>query len=236
MAGQLNSFAYRPIESWPGELTRDRKPSQFSAEFRHTLRLLSDEVDHLTDPRFDTLIVIQLAVDERDLRKDESGLKAHVRTQHPGVIVSFESDVAGPLRFSCDRFDDGWRGKAGWRDNVRAIALGLEALRKVDRYGIGTGREQYTGFGALPPGQPIAMGAAMTVDEAALFLAEQAGQGAGRAHRMTEGASITLTYREAVKRHHPDAGGDPEIFRRLTVARDLLIANAPDVVRIDDRS
>lgn len=26
MAGQLNSFAYRPIESWPGELTRDRKP------------------------------------------------------------------------------------------------------------------------------------------------------------------------------------------------------------------
>lgn len=224
MAGQLNSITYRPIETWPGELTRHRRGSQFSADFRSTVRLLSDEVDHLTDPQFDTLIVVQLAVDERELRRDGSGLLAHVQPEHPGVIVSFESDDAGPLRFSCDRYDAG-RGQ-GWRHNLRAIALGLQALRAVDRYGLGSGREQYTGFGALPPGAPMAMGAAMTVEEAALLLAESAGQGAGLAHRLTEGEGIVLAYRVAAKRHHPDAGGDPDLFRRLTEARDLLVAHA----------
>lgn len=40
-----------------------------------------------------------------------------------------------------------------WRHNVRSIALGLEALRAVDRYGISRRGEQYAGFrGALPAG------------------------------------------------------------------------------------
>lgn len=235
MARALNTFVYRPIETWPGTLTTDRKPSQFSSEWRQTLRLLSDEIDHLTDPDVYTLVVIQLAVSERDIRKDETGLLAHVRTEHPGVIVSFESD-RGPLRFSCDRFDDGWRGKAGWRDNVRAIALALEALRKIDRYGIGQGGEQYTGFGALPPGQPLAMGAAMTLEQAAQLLAEHSSPVTGGAagDRLVEGLTakliagdgVQLAYRVAAKRHHPDAGGNPDTFRRLTEARDLLLGGA----------
>lgn len=36
-----------------------------------------------------------------------------------------------------------------WQDNLRAIALGLEALRKVERYGITRGTEQYTGWKML---------------------------------------------------------------------------------------
>lgn len=40
-----------------------------------------------------------------------------------------------------------------WQHNVRSIALGLEALRAVDRYGISRRGEQYAGFrGALPAG------------------------------------------------------------------------------------
>jgi len=35
-----------------------------------------------------------------------------------------------------------------WRHNVRSIALGLEALRAVDRYGISRRGEQYAGFRA----------------------------------------------------------------------------------------
>jgi hypothetical protein len=230
MPAALNSIVYRPIDVWPGELTRSRKPSQFSAEFRATLRLLSDEVDHLTDPKFDTLIVVQLAVDEGQIRKDETGLLAHAQTQHPGVIVSFEADQ-GPLRFSCDRFSDGWNRKAGWRDNLRAVALALEALRKIDRYGIGSGREQYVGFNALPPGQPMAMGAAMTIEEAARLLAECSVPNATGddarvrylSDRLLAGEGIQLAYRVAAKHHHPDAGGDAELFRRLTEARDLLL-------------
>lgn len=211
MPRDLNTFVYRPIETWPGTFTSDRKASQFSSEWRQTLRLLSDEVDHLTD------------------RKDETGLLAHVRTEHPGVIVSFESD-RGPLTFSCDRFDDGWRGKAGWRDNVRAIALALEALRKIDRYGIGQGGEQYTGFGALPPGQPMAMGATMSIDQAAELLSAHSIESplSGRriwttAQVLTDPDAVRSAYRIAAKTHHPDAGGDPDTFRRLTEARDLLL-------------
>lgn len=35
-----------------------------------------------------------------------------------------------------------------WQHNVRSIALGLEALRAVDRYGISRRGEQYAGFRA----------------------------------------------------------------------------------------
>lgn len=36
-----------------------------------------------------------------------------------------------------------------WEDNLRAIVLGMEALRKVARYGIVKGNEQYTGWRQL---------------------------------------------------------------------------------------
>lgn len=35
--------------------------------------------------------------------------------------------------------------------------------------------------------------------------------------------AIRRAYRERVKRHHPDAGGDVGEFRRLTTARDVLL-------------
>lgn len=42
-----------------------------------------------------------------------------------------------------------------WQHNIRSIALGLEALRAVDRYGISRRGEQYAGFrAALTPGEP----------------------------------------------------------------------------------
>jgi curved DNA-binding protein CbpA len=39
------------------------------------------------------------------------------------------------------------------------------------------------------------------------------------------GAAVTLAnvearYRELAKRHHPDQGGDPEVFKVITAARD----------------
>jgi hypothetical protein len=40
-----------------------------------------------------------------------------------------------------------------WQANLRAITLGLEALRRVQRYGIVKEDEQYTGFKALTSGR-----------------------------------------------------------------------------------
>jgi hypothetical protein len=46
-------------------------------------------------------------------------------------------------------------GPSGWQHNVRAIALTLEALRAVDRYGATETGQQYTGFKALPAGRAM---------------------------------------------------------------------------------
>src|SRR5579863_10251967 len=51
---------------------------------------------------------------------------AKLRTQ--GIILTFNSKH-GPLSYPCDKYSN-------WQANLRAIALSLEALRAVDRYGV----------------------------------------------------------------------------------------------------
>jgi hypothetical protein len=41
-----------------------------------------------------------------------------------------------------------------------------------------------------------------------------------------EQTEVVSAYRRLVRQHHPDLGGDPDAFRSLTVARDLLLADA----------
>lgn len=41
-----------------------------------------------------------------------------------------------------------------------------------------------------------------------------------------EKSEVVVAYRRLARQHHPDLGGDPETFRSLTVARDLLLADA----------
>lgn len=228
----------RPIEAWPGDLTPEgrRQVAQFSASWSDTQLLLEREVRFLTegDQRH---VVLQLAITDRDVRND-GWIRADARPEHPGVIVSFDS-LHGPLRYSTDRFSHAsfsvrkgqpgscrWTTERipGWQCNVRAIALGLEALRKIDRYGIASGGEQYHGWRALGAGTPMPA-AQMTVDEAARLLCDATmttiGEDASDIARVSV-LAMSL-WREAAKVHHPDAGGDPEMFRRLTEARDVLI-------------
>jgi hypothetical protein len=37
---------------------------------------------------------------------------------------------------------------------------------------------------------------------------------------------VVSAYRRLARQHHPDLGGDPDVFRALTVARDLLLGDA----------
>jgi hypothetical protein len=210
----------RPIDQWPGEFTKDRQPSPFSATWTDTVDILDRELYQL-DARN---AVLQLAVTEQQCRRD-GWIRADARPQHPGVILSFDS-VHGPLRYHTDRFmNRGWAGYLpGWQSNVRAIALGLEALRRVDRYGITRAGEQYRGWNALPPGGPVELGAAMTVDEAARTLADWSGQDGLLG--VNDPDVINAAWRRAARDHHPDHGGDPEQFRRITEARDLLLGRA----------
>ncbi len=103
-----------------------------------------------------------------------------------------------------------------------AATLGLEALRKVSRYGIGEHGEQYTGWKALPSG--IAMPATqMSKEDAARLLASEAvmtgdspddvirpwGQGGkGYDVLLRDPEEARKAYKLAAKSLHPDVGGD----------------------------
>lgn len=212
------SLTVRPIDVWPGEFTRHRRVSAFKVTYTDTLTLLRREVRALAALAKAPDIVAQLAVASDQIRLD-GDLRASVRPIHPGVIISFESRH-GPLRYHTDRFTDGY-GRVGWHDNLRAIALGLEALRKIDRYGITSDGEQYRGWQAIGDGStPPAT--SMTIEEAAELLVVAANVDMLVSDVVADGHLASGLWRKAARLHHPDVGGDPDKFRRLTTARNLL--------------
>lgn len=85
--------------------------------------------------------------------------------------------------------------------NIRAVAAGLEALRAVDRYGITSTAEQYAGFAQLTAGGP---------DPAR-----------GKVIAARHGSVA-----EALKRSHPDHGGDPRDLADVQAYRKLIGAGA----------
>lgn len=226
-------LVHRPIEVWPGRMTppdarraspfRTKDPSspygwgRKDVPLGDTLALLERELREL-GVRHEA--ILQVAVRERDIRLDGQ-VRADARPDHPGVILNFTSRH-GELSYACDTFTT-------WQANLRAIAKGLEALRLVDRYGIGEGR-QYTGYRAIGAGTPMPP-ATMTVEDAARFLIDHGEWGSTPAtvDEFLDGLGpevVTAYYRNAAKKLHPDAGGDPDLFKRLTEARDLLLADA----------
>lgn len=215
-------LTYRPIPEggWPGELRTDarRVRSPYSAGWRSTLDLLETQVDQLASKgRFRTNAVLQLAVPEHAIRQDGQIRSGAKRPEHPGVILSFEDRDGTPYQFYTDKYE---RGVDGWQHNVRAIAVGIEALRKIERTGLNTGTEQYRGFQALGSGIEMGPASAMTVDEAVRVMHDAA---PGAHWEWDEPTQVKAAYRVASKGMHPDAGGDPAAFRRLTEARDVLI-------------
>lgn len=145
----------RPLQGWVGDRTpaaarkrhaftrqqvkRDREGRSYKSYDREpmpwsdTLLILDRELTALAA----SSVVLQIDVPERDIRIDGQ-LRASARPADPAVRLLFDSRH-GALSYQCDQF-------ATWQDNGRAIALGLEALRKVERYGITTHGEQYKGW------------------------------------------------------------------------------------------
>jgi hypothetical protein len=168
-----------------------------------TLDLLGSEAEKLGAK----LVVLQIDADETDIRRDGM-LRARAKVGHPGVVVSFNSKY-GPLRYATDAYEQQYSTEApGWQANVRAVALAMQALRAVDRYGVTKRGEQYVGWRAI--GAPV--DGFSSADEALRWMREKAGPG-------PEDASL---YRVLAKRLHPDAGGDPADWDRLDKARQLL--------------
>lgn len=116
--------------------------------------------------------------------------RAGARTDHPGIVLAFTArniDGHPELRYASDRFTT-------WQENLRAVALGLEALRKLERYGIASRGQQYAGWKELEaPGPSAARGRDLI----------------GR-----HGSVVA-----ALKATHPDHGGDAADFADVQAAR-----------------
>ncbi len=181
------------VDHWPGTKTASaaRKHSTFRASYAKTLDVLERELHHLRAKD----ILIQAYFERRDIRND-GWPRSSARPSEPGVIVTF-SVKTGTMSFPCDRFD-------GWEDNLRAIALSLEALRQVDRYGVTRNNEQYRGFAQL---QEAAHGRASAID----FFTRLTGWDRQQVQADPQGA-----YRLACRAVHPDVrGGSHEKFTEM---------------------
>lgn len=208
-------LTFRPVKvrppDWKPAYAR-RATNPFGATYGKTLIDLEREITHLggTDP------FLQLDTTDADLRLDGQ-LRAGARVEHPGVILTFDTKKHGPLTYDTDRYDH-------WHTNLRAIALGLDCLRRVERYGIAERGQQYAGYREIGTG--IALGPAeMSRAQAARILVDAAEVPWPPDDLVLNPELTTTTYRAAARLHHPDNGGDPTVFRTITTARDILLAS-----------
>lgn len=189
----------RPFDNPPKS---GKQGSPFDATLFTTLELLARELKMLRARK----IILQVGYREQDLRQDGMP-RANSKMIHDAVALSFDSKW-GPLRYETNEFIGRW-SQEGWQQNLRAIVLGMEALRKVDRYGVSKRGEQYQGWQQIPAKTGAPEDALATREDARRFLDEHGG-----------------TFAEAVKKLHPDVGGDPDLFRAAVKARKILGAAA----------
>jgi hypothetical protein len=193
-------FEFRPIKAWPREMTKNRKRAQFKAGYNPSLALLDNELLKLGASN----VVFEIALTDADIRLDGRP-RSGAKPSHPGVIVSFDTKH-GRLSYPCDTFDR-------YEDNVRAIALSLEHLRAVDRYGVTKRGEQYAGWSQLPP--PMVTEPPMTLEAAREIFKAVTGS-------VPMWATLNELYHKAVMKTHPDRGGDARSFRQVQRAKEVF--------------
>lgn len=191
----MSFYTVRPISDRTA-FTGKHQRSQFSAGWSSTEVLLLREVRALAGRN----LILECDVTESDLRLDGQ-IRSTARPFGPAIRVAFESRH-GPLVYATDRF-------MFWQDNVRAIGLGLEALRRVDRYGITSRGEQYTGWKAIEAG-------GMGISEARDVLARLSPD-----HRRD--GNLRSLWRAAQKAAHPDRNdGDRTLWDQVEQAARVL--------------
>ncbi|HVX56954.1 MAG TPA: J domain-containing protein [Candidatus Saccharimonadales bacterium] len=135
------------------------------------------------------------------LRLDGVPYSNRAQPEDPGAAVYFELK-GKPVSLACDKW-------LRVEDNVYAIAKHIESLRAQDRWGVGSIERAFTGYMALPA----------------------VGESSASDWWKTLGVPINATpeqvreaYRLLVRKHHPDVGGDPEMFHRVQSAMDKFEA------------
>lgn len=115
----------------------------------------------------------------------------------PGAAVYFRLK-GKPRCLACDRWDR-------VADNIAAIAQHVDALRRIDRYGVGTMEQAFAGYAALTTSVAEWWQVLKLSPTATLIQVEEA-------------------YKRLAKEHHPDVGGSHEAMAKLSEARETARA------------
>lgn len=195
---------------WPGKRTSYPKAAPFKSQWTKTQHMLAREISHLGGRKVE--IALELPRGAMDLRQDGQ-MKADARPK-AAVIVSFIDNDGQRHAYPCDRF-------AWWQDNLYAIAVVLEDLRRAERYGVQSSLIR-AGFKALPaPGQTTNT---ISADAAASIVASFSIYDSQSVRTDREVAKKAI--REAVNRTHPDRNaGDRKYFDEIQTAKRVLEAH-----------
>lgn len=182
-------------EGWPRTERHKIRESNFKRSHQFAARLHSmDEVRREVANEVERLGARDAILSTNvKLRLDGLPYSNQAQPNDRGAAVYFT--IKGkPVSLACDRWNR-------VEDNIWAIVKHIESLRGQDRWGVGNIEQAFRGYMALP---------------------ERAG---GSAWHETLGVAINASeeqvrdaYRLLVKKHHPDTGGDTELFRRVQEA------------------
>jgi hypothetical protein len=152
------------------------------------VKRLQDEIERIGAREFVLSTNLQL-------RRDGLPRSDQRAPDDPGACVYF-SLKGKPHALPCDTYHR-------VADNIAAIAKHIEATRAIERYGVATMAEMFTGFAALPgPATARAWWDVLGVSQ----------------HATVD--QINAAWREKAKSAHSDAGGSDAAMSEINVARD----------------
>lgn len=210
----MTRLTFAPLTDWPYPPV-PIIGAPFRAKWTDTRALLLAELDHVVAVNRGGFsgAVLELDLAAGNLRQDGE-IRANARPHTGRVRLSFTNRDGMPLQFACDRYDGNYQGLLSWQANARAIALTLQALRAVDRYGAVRAGEQYTGFRALSAGGDQPRAPFASADAALRWIRDLADT--------PDDVPPAAAYKRAARAVHPDTGSDPDQWATLDQARQLL--------------
>ncbi len=174
-----------------GTIKREAKKRAASVTVFVATRRLGDQLERLGAVHTTLSTNVSLRVDGRP-RSDEE-------PKDPGAAVYFSFRGKATV-LACDCY-------TRVADNIAALAAHIDALRRIERYGVGTIEQALAGYKALP--------ADSAADWRSVF-------GFPKEARPSL-AELDRVYKEWMKVKHPDAGGTDMEAAHLNRARDYAL-------------
>lgn len=190
------SYPLRWPAGWPRATSRKTaafNKKDWSKGYQRTVDItIADAMDRLQTEldRLKARSVVLSSNLERNL--NGSPRSGQSEPKDPGVAVYFRLD-GKPTVLACDKWDRA-------ADNIVALAKHIEAIRGIDRWGVGTIAQAFAGYQALEAPEQWWQ---------VLGVAQSAGKN-----------DVDAAYRARALRAHPDHGGTDAQMARLNAARD----------------